>query len=1538
MAIFRGAGGPGDATTDAANEASVASTKAAEAEASATAAASSATSASNSATTAINSKDAAATSESNAATSALAASTSEANAANSETNASDSESNAATSETNAANSASSALTSKNAAAISEANASTSETNASASASAASTSAASAAASYDGFDDRYLGAKSTDPTVDNDNDLLITGALYFNTTSNDMKVYNGSAWEVTFATLSGALAAANNLSDVVDVASSRTNLGLGSTDSPSFAGLTVASDSTYAIDVSRPSAGNTTARITGGASAGNDVVFRADIGNTTGTSAVYFGDTDTNGIGRIMYEHNGDFMRFYTSSTEKMRIESAGNVGIGTASPAEKLDVSGNIAVTGTVDGRDVATDGTKLDGIETGATADQTAGEIKTAYESNADTNAFTDAEQTKLAGIETSADVTDTTNVTAAGAVMDSELTSEASVKALDQGVATTDSPSFAGLTVASDSSYAIDVSRPSAGNTTLRITGGSTAGNDAIFRADIANTTGTSAIYFGDSDTNGIGRIMYEHTGDYMRFYTSSTEKMRITSAGNVGIGTSNPTSKLDVLGNITVSGTVDGRDVATDGTKLDGIEASATADQSAAEIKTAYESNVNTNAFTDAEQEKLSGVDTDVEYAVNAAQIALSVSQAITNQNVTQMITPQPSLYFQATDGGGNPSGSDFARADAANRINSVGLLESVSSGNIRFDYDPTTLAARGWLKEPARTNSLPYSQDLSNAQWVKANCTITTNQGTDAAGAVTLDKMVENAGSGAKFIREVITADPTLVWTQSAIVKAAGRSVVQLYADSGTAANGSVLADFDLANGTVLRTSTANGGVIHEAKIVYHAAIDAYRISLCATSSTAGSAVRIQLYMSDTDANGSASYTGNGSSGVLAGNFQLEQGYGATSIIDTSGTTVSRAADDFDYDVSASTWYNESQGTVYVEFECATNTIPDVGLISINDDSLDDAITVSALDDNSGTVNLKITDGTVDVFDENDIETITGSISRACVGWSNGSQVGSVNGVLSSESTSSTLPSTATQIEFGQKAGNNYMFGWIKQIAVWAIKLSDSEQQIITKPGAFATFDNEDLQILNNTAKNAGNELRNRKRTGLLGLTKERMMVLGLGQSLEFSASATIPVLTTTALSNSLMMGNSVRPVGEADVFDPIGTDQFNPIIATADNVGIIVDVTADSWSTSLSGECPVVSECHMLKNFFDDFQQNLTESTDRALVGAVAAKGQALLADISLITGDDFLRAVDAGTVMKSLSDSGSFSSGMPLISMGHGEADTNANTAKATYKTGFAQYLDDLHTYISVGVFGQDGYNRALTVAHVNGKRWSDDAMNIPSAMLELETERDDLVLAVPTYACQNTHATADQHLTANGARFKGLKHAQAAKEVLLYKRNFFIPRIEKAWWRGKEIVIGYAAMHYPIQFKNIWDNSGSSVDRVDLTNKGFTVSDSGGAITIISVEIPSGQDALVKITLDREPTDTPTILYAGETTYAGRGNVCDSDPTKSPLNYEEIDYVGTADVAAGVVKADYNIVGLVDNPYDMENFAIPQKVTATIF
>jgi hypothetical protein len=94
-------------------------------------------------------------------------------------------------------------------------------------------------------------------------------------------------------------------------------------------------------------------------------------------------------------------------------------------------------------------DHSKLNAIEASATADQTDAEIRAAVEAATDSNVFTNADHTKLNAIEASADVTDTANVTAAGALMDSELTSIASIKALNQALATSSSPTFAALTI---------------------------------------------------------------------------------------------------------------------------------------------------------------------------------------------------------------------------------------------------------------------------------------------------------------------------------------------------------------------------------------------------------------------------------------------------------------------------------------------------------------------------------------------------------------------------------------------------------------------------------------------------------------------------------------------------------------------------------------------------------------------------------------------------------------------------------------------------------------------------------------------------------------------------------------------------------------------------------------------------------------------------------------------------------------------------------------------------------------------------------
>ena len=201
---------------------------------------------------------AAETAETNSATSATASAASATSAASSASSASSSSSSASSSATSASGSASTATTQAGIAttkageaSTSAANAATSETNAANSATAAAAAQAAAELAADNFDDTYLGAKASDPTVDNDGGALTTGDLYFNTTSNELKVYNGSAWQVAAVSAAGLLAASSNLSDLASAATARTNLGVAiGSDVQAFDADTAKTDTAQTFTVSQ----------------------------------------------------------------------------------------------------------------------------------------------------------------------------------------------------------------------------------------------------------------------------------------------------------------------------------------------------------------------------------------------------------------------------------------------------------------------------------------------------------------------------------------------------------------------------------------------------------------------------------------------------------------------------------------------------------------------------------------------------------------------------------------------------------------------------------------------------------------------------------------------------------------------------------------------------------------------------------------------------------------------------------------------------------------------------------------------------------------------------------------------------------------------------------------------------------------------------------------------------------------------------------------------------------------------------------------
>ena len=343
--------------------------------------------------------------------------------------ASTSASQAASSAVASASSATASETSKVASETAKTAAETAKTASETAKTASETAKTAAETALDNFTDQYLGAHSSNRTTDLDGNSLVVGTLMYNTTDNNMKVYDGSAWDNTFATLSGTLQISNNLSDLNNASTARSNLGVA---------------------------------------IGGQVQAHSSVLDATTAS--------------------------YTTALN------------------------------------------TKLNAIEASATADQTDAEIRAAVEAASDSNVFTDADHSKLNAIEASADVTDTANVTAAGALMDSEVTNLSEVKAFDA------------------SEYA-------------------------------TAAQGTLA-------TNAL------------------------------------PKSGGAMTGAITTNSTFDGRDVATDGTKLDGIESNATADQTDAEIRAAVEAASDSNVFTDADHSKLNAIEASATADQTASEILTAI----------------------------------------------------------------------------------------------------------------------------------------------------------------------------------------------------------------------------------------------------------------------------------------------------------------------------------------------------------------------------------------------------------------------------------------------------------------------------------------------------------------------------------------------------------------------------------------------------------------------------------------------------------------------------------------------------------------------------------------------------------------------------------------------------------------------------------------------------------------------------------------------------------------------------------------------
>lgn len=304
---------------------------------------------------------------------------------------------------------------------------------------------------------------------------------------------------------------------------------------------------------------------------------------------------------------------------------------GTVSINDSVDITGNISITGTVDGRDVAADGTKLDGIESGATADQTASEIRTLVESATDSNVFTDADHTKLNGIESGA----TADQTAAEIRTLVESASDSNV------FTDADHTKLNGIEAQADVTDPLNVAAAGA------VMQGDTSTSSMQFVVDEDNMSSNSATKvptqqsvkaYVDAEVAGVVDSAPAALDTLNELAAALGDDANFSTTVTNSIGTKLPLAGGTMTGNIVMSGsqTVDGRDLSVDGAKLDSIEIGATGDQTAAEIRTLVESASDSNVFTDADHTKLNGIEANATGDQTASEIR-SLVESATDSNV-------------------------------------------------------------------------------------------------------------------------------------------------------------------------------------------------------------------------------------------------------------------------------------------------------------------------------------------------------------------------------------------------------------------------------------------------------------------------------------------------------------------------------------------------------------------------------------------------------------------------------------------------------------------------------------------------------------------------------------------------------------------------------------------------------------------------------------------------------------------------------------------------------------------------------------
>jgi len=372
--------------------------------------------------------------------------------------------------------------------------------------------------------------------------------------------------------------------------------------------------------------------------------------------------------------------------------------------------------------------------------------------------------------------------------------------------------------------------------------------------------------------------------------------------------------------------------------------------------------------------------------------------------------------------------------MTRATLGTRVNPSGLIENVElSGTVtnlaRVDYTDGTGSL---LVEPQRTNLITYSEDFSNASWLKVNSTVNPNTSVSPDGTLNSDEFIPDNTTASIFIYNQITFSAS-DYTLSFFIKYNGRQYVQLLFGSNVSFD---FSNFDLINHTV---TSGNGNIEDYGN-------DWYKISLTSNVSAGSSEVYLWSIDSATSLRASSS-TGNGTDGYYVYGGQLEQGSYPTSYIKTQGSTVTRNADQYEK-TGISNLIGQTEGTVFVDVDFDT-------LSGLN-------MFLSIRPDASNKIEI-YRDGNIIYGEIASSSSFTFSKTGVTVGrykiavaYSSGSSAMYINGnLISSNSTPFTFTSTLNDLNVGSRGGTSFIEqSRYNDIKLYKTRLSNSELATLT----------------------------------------------------------------------------------------------------------------------------------------------------------------------------------------------------------------------------------------------------------------------------------------------------------------------------------------------------------------------------------------------------------------------------------------------------------------------------------------------------